>query len=130
MASHTRLRKGFDGLVVLVQTAPSENPFSGNVIVFRGRRDDIIKVLCFNGQGLLLLSQRLERGRFVWPQATSGGVSLRAVYCSHSLRASTGACRCARAGQCSPPNTPLLTIFDGLRRGIGAHSGPRRRRPS
>ena len=30
----------------------------------------------FDGQGLMLLAKRLERGRFVWPQATSGSVSL------------------------------------------------------
>ena len=72
----TDMRKGFDGLAAMVQTALSENPFSGHVFVFRGRRGDIIKVLWFDGQGLLLLSKRLERGRFVWPQASGGGVSL------------------------------------------------------
>ena len=76
VAGHTDMRKGFDGLAALVQTVLSENPFSGHVFVFRGRRGDIIKVLWFDGQGLLLLNKRLERGRFVWPQATSGGVSL------------------------------------------------------
>ena len=63
-------------LSTMVQTALSENPFSGHVFVFRGRRGDILKVLWFDGQGLLLLSKRLERGRFVWPQASGGGVSL------------------------------------------------------
>ena len=51
-------------------------PVQWHVFVFRGRRGDIIKVLWFDGQGLLLLSKRLERGRFVWPQASGGGVSL------------------------------------------------------
>src|ERR1700757_4038400 len=46
------------------------------LFVFRGRRGDILKVLWFDGQGLMLLAKRLERGRFVWPQATSGSVSL------------------------------------------------------
>ena len=58
------------------QTALARNPFEGHVFVFRGRRGDILKVLWFDGQGLMLLSKRLERGRFVWPQATSGSVSL------------------------------------------------------
>jgi transposase len=70
------MRKGFDGLAALVQTALVESPFGGHVFVFRGRRGDILKVLWFDGQGLLLLSKRLERGRFVWPQAASGSVSL------------------------------------------------------
>ncbi|RYF55650.1 MAG: transposase [Comamonadaceae bacterium] len=76
VAGHTDMRKGFDGLAALVQTALTANPFSGHVFVFRGRRGDIIKVLWFDGQGLMLLAKRLERGRFVWPQATSGSVSL------------------------------------------------------
>lgn len=54
VAGHTDMRKGFDGLAAMVQPALSENPFSGHVFVFRGRRGDIIKVLWFDGQGLLL----------------------------------------------------------------------------
>jgi transposase len=36
----------------------------------------LIKVLWFDGDGLCLFAKRLERGRFIWPQATSGTVSL------------------------------------------------------
>jgi transposase len=75
-AGHTDMRKGFDGLAALVQTALAASPHSGHVFVFRGRRGDIIKVLWSDGQGLLLLAKRLEKGRFIWPQATSGSVSL------------------------------------------------------
>ena len=53
-----------------------QQPFSGHVFVFRGRRGDIVKVLWFDGDGLCLLAQRLERGRFAWPQAASGTVCL------------------------------------------------------
>jgi transposase len=67
---------GFDGLAALVHSAPAENPFKGHVFIFRGRRGDISKVLWFDGQGLTLLAKRLERGRFIWRQASSGGVSL------------------------------------------------------
>ena len=70
------MRKGFNGLAANVQSALAESPYSGHVFVFRGRRGDILKVLWFDGQGLLLLAKRLERGRFVWPQATTGSVSL------------------------------------------------------
>ena len=76
VAGHTDMRKGFDGLAAMVQTALAANPFCGHIFVFRGRRGDILKVLWFDGQGLLLLAKRLERGRFVWPQATEGSVSL------------------------------------------------------
>ena len=85
VAGHTDMRKGFDGLAALVQTALAENPFCGHVFVFRGRRGDILKVLWFDGQGLMLLAKRLERGRFIWPQATSGSVSLTAAQLSMLL---------------------------------------------
>ncbi|MFC3377751.1 IS66 family insertion sequence element accessory protein TnpB [Rugamonas sp. CCM 8940] len=49
---------------------------SGHVFVFRGRRGDMLKVLWWTGDGLCLLAKRLERGRFVWPQADSGSVAL------------------------------------------------------
>ena len=76
VAGVTDLRRGFVGLAGMVQTALEENPFSGQVFVFRGRRGDLIKVLWWDGDGLCLLAKRLERGRFIWPQATSGTVSL------------------------------------------------------
>ena len=70
------LRKSFDGLAVLVEQWLAADPLSGHVFVFRGRRGDLIKVLWFDGDGLCLFAKRLERGRFVWPKAESGTVSL------------------------------------------------------
>ena len=75
-AGVTDLRRGFTGLSALVQTKLEQSPFSGQVFVFRGRRGDLIKVLWYDGDGLCLFAKRLERGRFVWPQAASGTVSL------------------------------------------------------
>ena len=75
-AGVTDLRRGFDGLSALVQTKLEQSPFSGHVFVFRGRRGHLIKLLRFDGDGLVLFAKRLERGRFVWPQATSGAVAL------------------------------------------------------
>lgn len=75
-AGVTDMRRGFHGLSAQVQTVLEQQPLSGHMFVFRGRRGDIVKVLWFDGDGLCLLAKRLERGRFVWPQATSGTVSL------------------------------------------------------
>jgi transposase len=44
--------------------------------VSTNRRGDIIKLLWWTGGGLCLLAKRLERGRFIWPRATSGTVTL------------------------------------------------------
>lgn len=76
VAGVTDMRKGFNGLAALVQTAIEDNPFSGHLFVFRGRRGDLIKVLWWDGDGMCLYAKRLERGKFVWPRAENGKVSL------------------------------------------------------
>ena len=75
-AGATDMRRGFDGLAAVVQTTLEANPYSGHVFVFRGKRGDLIKVLWWDGQGLCLFAKRLDRGRFIWPQADSGSVSM------------------------------------------------------
>jgi transposase len=84
-AGVTDMRKGFDGLTALVQSTLEQNPFCGHLFVFRGRRGDMVKMLWFDGDGLCLLAKRLERGRFVWPQASSGSVSLTSAQLSMLL---------------------------------------------
>jgi transposase len=49
---HTDMRKGFDGLAVLVQETLKRNPHNGHLFVFRGRRGSLIKVLWHDGQGM------------------------------------------------------------------------------
>lgn len=75
-AGRTDMRRGFDGLAALAQSALDQEPFSGHVFVFRGRRGDIVKLLWWDGQGMCLFAKRLEKGCFIWPQAQSGSVSL------------------------------------------------------
>jgi transposase len=75
-AGVTDMRRGFTGLSGLVQTTLEQDPFSGHVFAFRGRRGDLIKLIWYDGDGFCLFWKRLDRGRFVWPQATSGTVSL------------------------------------------------------
>jgi transposase len=72
----TDMRKGFNGLSALTEKVLKQDPYSGHLFVFRGRRGDLIKVIWFDGQGACLFSKLLEKGRFVWPSATSGKVTL------------------------------------------------------
>ncbi len=81
----TDMRKGFDGLAGIVQLQLNEDPFSGQLFVFRGRRGDRLKLLWWDGDGLCLFAKRLERGRFVWPQAMRGAVHLSAAQLSMLL---------------------------------------------
>jgi transposase len=77
VAGATDMRRGFDGLARQVQHVLGRDPFSGgHLFVFRGRRGDLVKVLFWDGQGLCLFAKRLERGRFVWPSAKDGVVTL------------------------------------------------------
>jgi len=69
-------RKGAEGLAALVREKMTADPFSGAVYVFRAKRADRIKLIFWDGTGLCLFAKRLEKGRFVWPQAQSGAVSL------------------------------------------------------
>ena len=75
-AGVTDMRKGFNGLSALAQGVLKGDPFSGHLFVFRGRRGDLVKVIWWDGQGACLFSKRLEKGRFVWPSATTGKVTL------------------------------------------------------
>ena len=75
-AGRTDMRKGFDGLAAAAQDRLTQDPFSGHLFVFRGRRGDLIKVLWWDGQGLCLFAKRLEKGRFVWPPIVEGSMTL------------------------------------------------------
>ncbi|TFG78801.1 MAG: IS66 family insertion sequence element accessory protein TnpB, partial [Spirochaetales bacterium] len=86
-AGVTDMRKGFNGLAALAQDILKQDPFSGHLFVFRGRRGDLLKVIWFDGQGACLFSKRLEKGRFVWPSATTGKVTLTPAQLSMLLEA-------------------------------------------
>ena len=75
----TDMSRGFDGLAAQVQTVLELDPYSGALFIFRGRRGDLLKALLWDGQGLVLYAKRLERGRFVWPQAKDGTLTLTAA---------------------------------------------------
>ena len=76
VAGVTDMRRGMNGLSALVQMALGADPFAGHLFIFRGRRGDLVKLLWWGGDGMNLYAKRLERGRFVWPQADSGSVCL------------------------------------------------------
>ena len=72
----TDMRKGFNGLAARIENDLKADPYGGALYIFRGRRGDIVKSLYWDGQGLVLYAKRLEKGRFTWPQAKDGVVSL------------------------------------------------------
>jgi transposase len=78
-AGVTDMRRGFNTLAAQVQACLAEDPFCGHLFVFRGRRGDLLKIIWWDQQGACLFSKRLERGRFVWPSAKNGKVSMSAA---------------------------------------------------
>ncbi len=85
----TDMRKGFDGLSILAQDALKQDPFSGAIFCFRGRRGDLVKILYWDGQGFCLFAKRLERGRFTWPVTNGGTVALSPAQMSMLLEGTT-----------------------------------------
>src|ERR1700681_2826573 len=82
---HTDMRKGFDGLALLVQETLERNPHNGHLFVFRGRRGSLIKVLWHDGQGMCLYAKRLERGRFIWPSQGDGTIAVTSAQLGYLL---------------------------------------------
>src|SRR6202048_1678873 len=71
-------RKGGDGLAALVQEMLGEDPFSGTIFIFRSKRADRLKILAWDGSGLVLFWKRLEHGAFRWPPLSDGVMRLSA----------------------------------------------------
>nr|MDA8248267.1 IS66 family insertion sequence element accessory protein TnpB [Rhodospirillales bacterium] len=72
-------RKGAHGLAALAAEALGQEPFSGAVIVFRAKRADRVKILLWDGSGLVLVWKQLQQGTFRWPPVMDGVMKLSAV---------------------------------------------------
>ena len=78
-------RKGVDGLAALVREAMGADPFSGAVYVFRAKRADRVKLVFWDGTGVVLVAKRLEEGQFRWPKVRDGVMRLTAAELSALL---------------------------------------------
>ncbi|MBB4861096.1 transposase [Novosphingobium chloroacetimidivorans] len=111
-AGITDMRKGFDGLAAMAQSLLHKNPFSGAVFAFRGKRGDLIKLLWWDSQGMVLHAKRLERGCFTWPTTAIGVAVLTPAQLSMLLegvdwRAETK----RRAGVCLVDESSSLAVL-------------------
>lgn len=69
-------RRGMDSLAMLVSETLRANPFDGALYVFRSKRGDRVKILAWDGSGLVLTYKRLESGQFIWPPIKEGAIAL------------------------------------------------------
>jgi transposase len=72
-------RKGVNGLVALVAEALQSDPFCGTIFVFRSKRNDRLKMITYDGSGMILVTKWLEAGRFTWPPIQDGAMRLSAA---------------------------------------------------
>ena len=70
------LRRGYDGLAATVQNELGLDPHSGLTVIFRSKRGDRLKILVWDGTGLVLVYKRLEQGIFTWPKVQDGVMRL------------------------------------------------------
>ena len=75
-------RRGVHGLVALVAQALNSDPWCGDVFVFRSKRKDRIKLIAWDGSGMVLVTKWLEDGAFVFPPVQDGAIVLTATQLS------------------------------------------------
>jgi transposase len=69
-------RRGADGLAAMVREQLRHDPFCGTIFIFSSKRADRLKILAWDGSGLVLLWKRLEHGAFRWPPISDGVMRL------------------------------------------------------
>jgi len=75
-------RKSVHTLSALVSEALRANPYCGDIFIFRSKRSDRIKLLAWDGSGMVLVTKWLEEGHFPWPPIHDGVVCLTATQVS------------------------------------------------
>ena len=78
-------RRGADSLAALAKEVLEQDPFSGTVLVFRAKRADRVKLVAWDGSGLVMLWKRLDEGAFKWPPASAGVMRLTSAQLSALL---------------------------------------------
>jgi Transposase and inactivated derivatives len=69
-------RCGHNALALIVQTELKLDPHSGVTVVFRSKRGDRLKILVWDGTGMVLIYKVLEQGSFAWPKVQDGTMRL------------------------------------------------------
>ncbi|MDA9489541.1 IS66 family insertion sequence element accessory protein TnpB [Bradyrhizobium sp. CCBAU 11361] len=77
-------RKGADGLALLAKETLGHDPMKG-VAVFRVKRADRVKIVVWDGSGLVMYWKRLDGSGFKWPPIVAGVMRMNAAQLSALL---------------------------------------------
>ena len=72
-------RRGAHSLAALAAASLGQDPFDGALIVFRANRADRVKILLWDGSGLVLIWKQLQHSNFRWPPVVDGVMKLTSV---------------------------------------------------
>ena len=82
------MRQGFDRLAARVREHLGHNPLGGHLFVFRNKSSERVKVLWWDGSGLVLYYKRLERGVFRFPSTSEAALTIDSTQLLQLLSAS------------------------------------------
>ena len=108
-------RRGADSLAALAKEALQQDPFSGTVLVFRAKRADRVKVVVWDGSGLVMLWKRLDEGGFKWPPVRDGVMRLTSAQLAALLEGLDGRGSTHSGDTARPPSGDLRQVNQGCR---------------
>lgn len=65
------MRKGAASLAALVENALGQDPYTGDIFVFVGRRKNRVKLIAWDRSGFWLCGKHLEQGTFAVPHGAA-----------------------------------------------------------
>ena len=77
---YVRMNLGINGLSRMVSNELKQPVLSGDVFIFFGKRRQMVKLLCWDGDGFLLYQKRLEKGTFELPLFKPGQKAVQMPY--------------------------------------------------
>ena len=77
---YVRMNMGINGLSKIVSNELKQPVLSGDVFIFFGKRRQMVKLLCWDGDGFLLYQKRLEKGTFELPLFKAGQKAIEMPY--------------------------------------------------
>lgn len=69
-------RRGAESLAALAKTMGHDIAVPGTVVVFRAKRADRVKIIAWDGSGLVMMWKALDQGAFKWPPVSDGVMRL------------------------------------------------------